>query len=238
MIKTLAGIAFLLSFCLAAGAVSIYDLQYTSSRGVDNCYPSPYLGKVVTVEGVVTASNYRGGGFFLSEPVSGAWRGIFVNDDRHNPRPGNYVRLTGVVAENFGMTCLVDLSAYRLLDPNRSLPNPIIISTGQLSSLFEAEAYEGVYARIVNASSSSAKTRQGRFMANDGSGQCSIVSGSFGARNTASPAVGTQFSQIIGVVVFGFGEFSLNPVSGTDINIYQPVSTQNRSWGKIKSIYK
>lgn len=230
-------IALLLSLCMGVWATTIYDIQYTTSRGVDNCYPSAYQGKQVTVEGVVTATDYRSGGFFLSEPVNGAWRGIFVNDDRYEPRVGNFLRLTGVVAEVFGMTCLQDLSAYRVLDSNRSLPNPIILSTGQLSSSFEAEAYEGVYSRIINASSSSSKSRSGRFTANDGSGACSIVSGSFGGKSI-SPAVGVQFAQIVGIVVFGYGEFSLNPISPADIGIQQPTSTQSRSWGKIKSIYK
>jgi hypothetical protein len=228
----------LLVLCTGIGATTIYDIQYTSSRGADNCYPSPYLGKTVTVEGVVTATNYRSGGYFISEPVSGAWRGILINDSRHNPRVGNYLRITGVVAEIFGMTCIQDLSDYRLLDSNRSLPNPVTISTGQLASSFEAEAYEGVYARLINVSSSSGKSRNNRFMVNDGSGQCSIVTGSFGGKAVSSPAAGVQYSQIVGVVVFGYGEFSLNPISAGDISIQQPASVQNRSWGKIKSIYK
>ncbi|MBP9006961.1 MAG: hypothetical protein KBG06_03825, partial [Candidatus Syntrophosphaera sp.] len=67
-------------FCIMAGATSIYNIQYTNSRGADNSYPSPYLGKQVTVEGIVTAVNFNGEGYFLSEPVSGAWRGIYVLD--------------------------------------------------------------------------------------------------------------------------------------------------------------
>ena len=229
--------SLLLSFCIGAGALSIFDIQYTTSRGVDGSYPSPYLGKTVTIEGVVTSRDYRGGGFFLSEPVSGAWRGILVNDTAYNPAVGSHVRITGEVAETFGMTCLRNISNYRLLDSNRTLPNPVIISSGQLANPMEAEAYEGVYARILNTTSSGAKTRNGRFMVNDGSGQCSVVLGSFGGRSS-TPPVGTQYSQIVGIVVFGYGEYSLNPISSSDMQMQQPVSVQNRSWGKIKSIYK
>jgi hypothetical protein len=64
------------------------------------------------------------------------------------------------------------------------------------------------------------------------------VTGSFGGKAVSSPAAGVQYSQIVGVVVFGYGEFSLNPISAGDISIQQPASVQNRSWGKIKSIYK
>lgn len=238
MRNTVVLLTLLLSLCVGAEALSIYDVQYVNSAGADNSYPSAYLGKEVTLEGIVTATNYRSGGYFISEPVSGAWRGILINDKRNNPSPGDLIRLSGRVSELFGMTCIQDLSAYRVLDRNRPLPNPVIISTGQISSSLEAEAYEGVYARLLNASSSGSKTRSGRFMVNDGSGQCSVLTGSFSDKRKLTPVVGVQFSYLVGVVAFGYGEFSLNPVSTDDIGIQQPVSTQNRSWGKIKSIYK
>ncbi len=227
----------LLSLCLGATALTIYDVQYTASRGVDDSYPSPWLGKQVTLEGIVTATGYRGEGFFLSEKLSGAWRGINVLDSRYHPSVGSYVRVSGEVAENFGMTCLRDLSSLKVLDANRSLPNPAVISTGQLANALEAEAYEGVYVRLINTSVTSGKARSGRFTVSDGSGQCGIVLQSFGGKASA-PGVGTQHAQIIGVVTFSYGEYLLNPVSAGGLQVQQPVSTQNRSWGKIKSIYK
>lgn len=230
-------ISILLSLCMGATALTIYDVQYTASRGVDNSYPSPYLGKQVTLEGIVTATGYRGEGFFLSEKLSGAWRGIYILDSRNNPLIGNYVRVSGEVAEHFGMTCIRSLSSFRILDSNRTLPNPVVISTGQLSNAMEAEAYEGVYVRLVNATVTGAKARNNLFTVSDGSGQCGIVLQSFGAK-ASGPSVGTQYAQIIGIVTFSFGEYLLNPVSAAGLQVQQPVSTQNRSWGKIKSIYK
>jgi len=238
MKKTVLMISLMLSLWLGVAAVSIYDIQFATSPGVDSSYPSPYLGREVTVEGVVTAINFRNGGYFISEPVSGAWCGILINDRRNEPQPGDQIRLTGKVAELFGMTCIQDISAWRIVARNRPLPVPVIITTGQLSRADEAEAYEGVYVRVLNASSSSARARNGKFMINDGSGQCSVSMGSFTDKKTLSPAPGVLFSQIVGVVVFGFGEFSLNPISSSDIQVQQPTSVQNRSWGKIKSIYK
>jgi predicted extracellular nuclease len=122
------------------------------------------------VEGIVTAVNFTGDGYFLSEPVSGAWRGIYVWDTEHKPKTGNYLRISGEVTEYFGMTCISNLNSYRILDQQRSLPSPIIISTSQLTNPLEAEAYEGVYVRLVNVSVSSIKSKNGKFMANDGSG--------------------------------------------------------------------
>lgn len=238
MFKQTALMVLLLTLCVGVAALSIYDVQYTASRGVDNSYPSPYLGQTVTLEGVVTATDYRNEGFFLSENLSGAWRGIYVSDDSYKPETGHFIRITGEVAEVFGMTCIRGISEYRLLDRNRTLPNPAIISSGQLENPHEAEAYEGVYCRVVNASASSRSSRSGRFMVTDGGGQCSVVLGSFGEKSSRTPSVGKQFSQIRGVVVFSYGEYSLNPISAADMQVQQPVSTQSGSWGKIKSLYK
>ncbi len=224
-------------FCIMAGATSIYNIQYTNSRGADNSYPSPYLGKQVTVEGIVTAVNFNGEGYFLSEPVSGAWRGIYVLDTEHKPKRGNYLQISGEVAEYFGMTCIRNLNSYRVLDQHRSLPTPVIISTNQLTNPLEAEAYEGVYVRLVNVSVSSIKSKNGKFMVNDGSGPCSVSLGNFGTK-TNLPALGTQFLQISGIVTFSYGEYTLNPISSDDLQIQQPVYIQTRSWGSIKSLYK
>lgn len=230
----------LLLLCVSAGAaaLSIYNVQYTISRGVDNSYPSAYTGKTVTLEGVVCATRFKGEGFFLSEPLSGAWRGIWVRTGDFEPTPGTYLRLTARVAEHFGMTCLQDISKYTVLDKGRPLPNPVLVTTGQLDDPQEAEAYEGVYVRLVNVSASSAKTAKGSFSVNDGSGQCRVLQGSFGFPNQASAAVGSLYARIAGIVTFAYGEFTLNPIGASDIQTQQPVSTQNRSWGKIKSIYK
>lgn len=223
--------------CIMADAISIYDIQYTNIRGADNSYPSTYLGKQVTVEGIVTAVNFTGDGYFLSEPVSGAWRGIYVWDTEHKPKTGNYLRISGEVTEYFGMTCISNLNSYRILDQQRSLPSPIIISTSQLTNPLEAEAYEGVYVRLINVSVSSIKSKNGKFMANDGSGPCSVSLGNFGTK-TSLPAMGTQFLQISGIVTFSYGEYTINPISSNDLQIQQPVHIQTRSWGSIKSLYK
>lgn len=237
MKKTLIALAILASLA-AASALTIYDVQYTNIPGVDNSYPSLYVGREVTLEGIVTGPDHSSGGYFISEPISGAWRGIFVADKKNKPSQGDKVMVRGRVHELFGMTCLQDIGSYRLIDRGYGLPQPLIVTTGQLSRAEEAEAYEGVYVRVIGASVSSVKSRAGRFSVTDGSGQCAVYSGSFGRAKALSPMTGTQFSSIVGIVVFGFSEFSLNPISGQDTQVQQPLSTQNRSWGKIKSIYK
>lgn len=238
MKKILIALSFTLCLTAMVSALTIYDIQYTNNPGVDNSYPSSYLGKEVSLEGIVTAVEHSLGGYFISEPISGPWRGLFIADKLNRSSTGNKIQVRGKVHELFGMTCIRDISSFRITDANYGLPQPVILATGQLSRADEAEAYESVYVRILGASVSSAKSRAGRFTVTDGSGQCAVLTGSFAKDKSISPAAGAQFSSIVGVVVYSFSEFTLNPTNNSDVQMQQPTSTQNRSWGRIKSIYK
>jgi len=220
-------------------AISIYDIQYTSVPGMDNTYPSPYLGKSVTVDGVVTASGYRSGGFFISEPTGGMWRSILVLDKGNNVEIGYRIQVTGIVGESFGMTCIQNIDRVRILEQGHPLPQPLNVTTGQLSRPIEAEAYEGALVRLVNATCSQSINTANRFSVSDGTGLCFILTASFSERSiNLKPKVGDQFSSITGIVSYSFGEYSVSPRNRSDAIVMQPVFNHNRSWGRIKSIYK
>lgn len=230
-------ILLILGLLSAAWGLSIYEIQYTNNPGSDNTYPSLYAGKSVVTEGIVCAANYKGGGFFLSEPVAGAYSGILVIDRNSRVKVGDRVRLSGTVKESFGMTTLQDVQDLRILERNHPLPNPVILTTSQLGRSLEAEAYEGVYAKILMVSAQG-KSNRTRFAVSDGTGICSVQLGSFDRSKPESAPKGNAYASITGVVSFSFGEFSLNPVNASDVVNAQPLSVQGRSWGKIKSIYK
>lgn len=239
MTKYLIMMILIASAFTSAWSLSIYDIQYTTFPGSDNTYPSLYAGKSVSTEGIVTAVDYKYGGFFISEVLAGPYSGILVVDRRSDIQVGDLIRLTGVVQESFGMTALQDISALSILERKHPLPRPVNLTTAQLSHAVEAEAYEGVYARIQGAGSTGRKSSANRIMVSDGTSPCSVILGSFAGFNyKAAAKSNAQYSSITGIVTFSFGEFSLNPVNNSDIEVNQPVSVQNRSWGKIKSIYK
>jgi hypothetical protein len=73
MRKILLLIAMMASLMLSAWAVSIYDVQFTTQPGSDGTFPSRFVGKTLSLEGVVTATNYRNGGYFISENLNGPW---------------------------------------------------------------------------------------------------------------------------------------------------------------------
>lgn len=237
MRKTLLLISLLMCLAAIAGAVSIYDVQFTASSGSDGTYPSRYTGRAMSLEGIVTATNYRNGGYFINEQLNGPWRGILVLDRDSRVQIGDLVKVSGSVSEYYGMTCLQDISSTRILSSNNPLPQPLLLTSGQLSRPDEAEAYEGVYVQLRNVTPSNGKAQKGKLPVTDGSGTCVVIPDLFGAKNS-SPSSASQYSAVTGVVVYGFSEFALGPVASSDMQIQQPKFIQNRSWGKIKSIYK
>lgn len=230
-------IVLLLCGILSVSAVSIFDIQYTTKPGSNNTYPSPYVGKTVTVEGIVTAINYRHGGFFISEPAGGPWRGIYIRTNNASVKTGDKVMLRGVVDEYFGMTCIQDIRALTVIDSNHPLPFANMVTTGQITSPDQAEAYEGTLVRIQNSTYLQNQSNSSRFSVNDGSGAC-LISDNMIQDKAVRYKSGDVFSSLTGIVCYAFGEYSVNPRNRSDIIIMAPVFNQNRSWGKIKSIYK
>ncbi len=237
MRKILLLIVLMAGLMLSAWAISIYDVQFTTLPGSDGTYPSRFVGKSLSLEGVVTATNYRNGGYFISEKLNGPWRGILILDRDSQVQAGDWVRVNGTVSEYYGMTCLQDISQTRVLSSNNLLPTPLMLTSGQLAGSEEAEAYEAVYVRLMNVMPTQSKSNRNKLMVTDGSGPCVVQKDLF---NIKLPAGSTpsQYASITGVVVYSFSEFALGPISGQDMIINQPKFIQNRSWGKIKSIYK
>lgn len=233
-------ILMMAGFVIMADAISIYEVQYSSFPGSDGTYPSRYVGKKLSLDGVVTATNYRSGGYFISEIINGPWRGILILDKDARVQSGDRIVVSGEVSELYGMTCLDNVSSTRIISSGNSLPMPLILTTGQLSGSEEAEAYEGVYTRLLNTTVAAVKSSKGKIQLNDGTGTCMIAANTFNAKKLQSvkSSAGLQYASVTGIVVFGFSEFSLNPVQPSDIVPMQPSFIQNRSWGTIKSIYK
>ena len=226
--------------CLSFGAeaISIYEIQFTASAGSDGTFPSPYLGKTVSTEGIVTAMDFKEGGYFISEKLNGPWRGILILDRNPKVKKGDFIRVSGIVSEFYGMTCLQDISQTKVISSNNPLPQPVLLTTGQLSNAGEAEAYESVYVRFLNVTSAGNKSLKNRFTVTDGSGTCLVLNNQFGIERNNKIALNAQYSSLTGIVIYGYSEFALCPISTSDYVIQQPMSVQNRSWGRIKSIYR
>ena len=125
--------------------VCIYDIQYTTVSG-DGSYPSLYNGQSVTTSGIVTATDYLGGRYFISSSEGGAWNGIFVYDNNYSPTIGDNILITGLVAEYQGYTEIKNLTSFEVISTSNTLPETAKIGTGDITS----EAFEGVLVEINN----------------------------------------------------------------------------------------
>ncbi|MBN2829235.1 MAG: hypothetical protein JXR56_02815 [Candidatus Cloacimonetes bacterium] len=217
----------------ALSATTIYDIQYTTNAG-NGTYPSPMVGQIVTVEGIVTAIGMQGDKYFISEPQGGAWRGIFVFDFATLPQVGDLVSVTGTVAEYYGVTELSYVTGT-ILSSGNPLPPLTHITTGSLNSGATAEQYEGVLVAVSRAtvSSDTATNGHNQFGINDGTGECLVDDDMYGDYNVS---VG-QTLDMIGICHYSYDMYKVFPRTAQDLLPYG-TSNAKKSWGRIKSIYR
>lgn len=231
-------LVLILIVSVGLSATTIYDIQYTTDPGSDGTYPSPLVGQEVTVTGVVTATGanpYNGQTkFFISQPEGGAWKGIYVFDWSTPVQVGDMVEVSGTVAEHFGCTQL-SFCNVTILSSGNPVPNPTIVTTGQISGGMTAESYEGCLVKVMNVTTTQVADNYGKWAVNDNTGAC-FVDDLFHVR--PNPALGDPFTSIVGTVNYYFEEYSINPRTDDDVQAGTPVSNTRKSWGKIKSIYK
>ena len=73
-------ICILMCFSIVAQAISVYQVQFTYSRGSDGTFTYPYLAKEVSLEGIVTVTYFQEDSYFISEKLNGPGRGILILD--------------------------------------------------------------------------------------------------------------------------------------------------------------
>lgn len=182
--------------------VSIHDIQYTTNAGTNSTYPSPYEGQVVNTGGIVTATGFSGGRYFISSSAGGAWSGIYIYDNTNSPSVGDSIVITGQVYEYNGLTELKSLTAFEIISSSNPLPPPAQISTAQVTE----EAYEGVFVEINNCTVTSLYDAYGNWAVNDGSGECTLRDGIFNLQDAGFPLFnGYPFLSIKGIITDYYG---------------------------------
>jgi predicted phosphodiesterase len=192
---------------------SIYDIQYTTVAG-DGTYPSLLSWQTVTTGGIVTATDYLTGQYFISSSKGGPWEGLFVYDNTYSPSIGDSILITGTVAEYQGYTELKDLTSFEIKSTSNTLPETAKITTVNVTN----EAYEGVLVELNNSNVSTVFDELENWRVDDGSGDCEISTGFFKLKDYGFPLIENYlFSQIIGVIGINSGNKKLHPRSINDI---------------------
>lgn len=134
-------------------------------QGAENI--SPFLGKQVVLEGIVTlalqgakeskgnqfASGYRG--FWLQQNQSSSpshqknsSQGIFVYHAKNLVKVGQKIRLRGLVAEYKGLTEIKKVQNITVCEHSQPLPKAVALSL-PVKSLFELERLEGMRIKLI-----------------------------------------------------------------------------------------
>ena len=189
---------------------TVYDIQYTTDPSGD----SPLVGQIVTVSGIVTATNWYSSGnsnnFFISDEEGGEWHGIFVYNFDYVVELGDEVELTAEVSEYYGFTELSNLTALTVLSSGNPVPDELVVTTQALSG---TEAYEGVLVQVNEVEVTVDPDDYGQAYINDGSGVCQTDD----AMYDYEPSLGNEYAYIIGIVDYSYDEYGLNPRSAMDI---------------------
>lgn len=192
---------------------SVYDIQHTTEAG-DGTYPSMLNGQTVTTGGIVTATGYLYGRFFISSSQGGAWNGILVYDNNYSPVIGDSVLITGTVSEYNGSTELLNVTSFQVISSGNDLPDAVSISTNEI----ENEEFEGVLVEVNNCAVSTVFDQNGNFAVNDGTGSCEIRPGIYSLMNDDFVLINDyNFKSIKGVVAYTYGVTSIQPRSLADI---------------------
>jgi hypothetical protein len=202
---------------LSAHALPIHDVQFSSAPGPDGTWPSDLDGETVTLSGIVTATNYNSGRFFVQDEAA-AWSGVLVWDNSIQPDLGDELSITGVVFEYNGHTEIYPVNTCELLDTGQPLPVPVDLTSERVDS---EEEWEGVLARLQNVSVTQEQDNYGQWEINDGTTPCEVDDVFFSLGDMGlDPQVGNPFSTITGIVDFQYGNRAINPRTPADIIVY------------------
>ncbi len=203
------------------GVLSCYEIQGQQDE-------SPYDGEDVTVTGIVTVGGgeyYAGSGTaqyaVIQDAGGGEWSGLVLYgyDGVLTPlQRGDSVVVSGYVTEYQGpssdpweltLTELV-VQSVDFDEPGHTVPDPEVITTMEINE----EKWEGVFAAVQNVTVTDPDPGYGEWIVDDGSGEGRIDDmGTYGF----SVSQGDTFSEIIGVVFYGFDHYKLEPRDENDI---------------------
>lgn len=192
-------LTLLVAMSLLTNAQTIYEIQGQTAN-------SPYDGIEVTVKGIVTAAYPTG--YFIQDGDT-AWTGIYIYDQGNTPTPGDSVTLTGTVDEYYNMTEIVNLTGFATINTGNTIPEPIVVSSGDAN-----EPYESVLIKVEEAECTNPDLGYGEWEINDGSGPVAVDDMGI----AFAPTIGTSYT-VTGPLNYSYSAFKIEPRDENDIEV-------------------
>jgi len=205
------------SLCLAGSlfgqiVTTIADVQDTTggAGGGD----SHLNGEIVTIVGVISGESWAFGSNYYIQDGVGPWNGVMVYDSDRGNAYGDSVRITATVDEYYGLTELVDVSAYEILATGATV-EPTVVTTGEIGTEgVNAEAYESVLIQVNDVAITNPDLGYGEWEVDDGSGAVRIDDE---ADFYFTPANYDSVRSIVGPLTYGYGDTKITPRLAWDI---------------------
>ena len=209
-----------LTVTTTAGALTIYNIQYTADASGD----SPYKDQDVTITGVVTSLKYTSAGLyrgFYMQDADGAWNGIYVytSNTDYVVAPGDNVTVNGTVAEYNNLTEISPTNTVTVNSSDNAMPNPVEVTTAVAST----EPYESVLVTVKNVNIVSGSA--GSYIVNDGTVDLTVYKALYADLDLT---VGSNYD-ITGIIdYYSTGTmYELYPRSANDVTLLTGISQNN-----------
>ncbi len=234
--------------------VTIQDVQYSPFGGGY----SGYTNYEVTLHGVITSdtSDIKGYGStsFIRSYIqngTGPWSGIELSfggplgTELLTLQRGDLVIVTGTIQESYGVTVINNVSDYNVISPGNPLPDPQVITTGEIGLLGDGELekeqwesvlveYDDVTITNVNADGGS---NFGEMLVNDGTGDTRVEledgSNSYhngsGEPGTIEVQLGATFQKLKGIMYYSYSNYKLVPRKDDDFVGYTTAVREENS---------
>ena len=196
---------FLFCFAVFSNAQTIAEIQASDA--------STYDGQQVTTNGVVTAITNNS--FFIQDG-NDLRSGIYIYDDTYlsQIQLGDDVTVAGTVDEYFELTELVDLTALMVNSSGNPLPDPIILTTGQVAN----EDYESMLVSVQGATCTNTNLGYNEWELNDGSGACRVNDLMY----FFTPDQDVNYN-VTGPLMYSFENYKIEPRNSADVVIDLPL---------------
>ncbi|MBL7135431.1 MAG: T9SS type A sorting domain-containing protein [Candidatus Marinimicrobia bacterium] len=201
--------------------LDIKDVQFTWGYSYDG---SGYVYFPVALEGVVTTDSTDWVNNYYIQEKDSAWYGIWIYDATNKPKKGDWVRVTGTVEENYGVTRLSDITSFEVVTADYGVFDPILVTTGEITTGgVNAEAYESILIQVENLTITDpfpdSPGNYGEFEVDDGSGPLRVddAMSAFGGNLDSTFALNETIEKIIAIHYYSYGDYKLLPRDTLDI---------------------